>query len=66
MDIDSELESIQEFIDKDNFHAAMNLSISAMNACRRENNQAGVDTFLQLIQSITDKMKRLFGTQAND
>lgn len=66
MDIEAEIESIQVFIDKGNFHAAINLSISAMNECRRQHDQHGVDRFLQLIQSITDIMTTQFGSAAND
>ena len=62
MDIPSEVEGIQAFVDKGNFHAAMNLAISAMNECRRERNQPGVDRFLEVIQHITDIMTSEFGS----
>ncbi len=65
MDISAETESIQEFIDKGNFHAAMNLTISAMNECRRDNDPAGTDHFLALIQRITDTMTARFGSRVN-
>lgn len=58
MNIEEEEMNIQSHIDKGNFHAAINLSISAMNACRRENNQSGVDLFLAVIQGIVDTMKK--------
>jgi len=64
MDIEAELEHIRPFIDKGNFHAAMNLSISAMNQCRREEDQAGTDRFLALIQEIIDIMTAQFGSKA--
>lgn len=61
MDIKTETKSIYEFIDKGNYHAAMNITISALNECRRNNNQAGVDTFLDIIKSIANTMAREFG-----
>jgi hypothetical protein len=44
----------------------MNLSISAMNECRRNNDQAGTDEFLQLIHRIADIMTSLYGAPAKD
>jgi hypothetical protein len=61
MDIQSETTRIQEFINKGNYHAGINLAISAMNACRHEEDQAGVDHFLELIKDIVDTMAREFG-----
>jgi hypothetical protein len=66
MDIPTDIKTIQTFVDKGNFHAAINLSISAMNECRRDRDQAGVDQFLELIQSITNTMKDLYGSQAKE
>ncbi len=60
--IEQEQQRIQSFIDKGNYHAAMNLAISAMNACRREHNQQGVDFFINTIQSIVDTVRREFGS----
>ena len=61
MDIDSETKSIYEFVDKGNFHAAMNIAISALNECRRNNDQAGVDIFLDIIKNIANTMAKKFG-----
>jgi hypothetical protein len=62
MDIESETRRIQTFIDRGNYHAAMNLSISAMNDCRRNDDQAGVDYFLEIIKRIVDTMSAQFGS----
>ena len=62
MDIESETKTIQEFVDKGNYHAAMNIAISALNACRRSKNQAGVDTFLAVIKGIANSMADEFGS----
>ena len=63
MGIESEINNIREFVDKGNYHAAMNLSISAMNECRRNNDQAGVDAFLEVIKGIADTMIAKFASQ---
>ena len=61
MDIESETKTIQDFVDKGNYHAAMNIAISALNECRRNNNQAGVDVFLGVIKGIANTMAEEFG-----
>lgn len=63
MNIETEKKSIQAHIDKGNYHAAINLSISAMNECRREKNQAGVDAFIAFIRDIVDVMDGEFGSK---
>ena len=62
MDIESESSIIQGFVDKGNYHAAMNIAISALNACRRDNNQFGTDVFLGIIRGIADTMSDEFGS----
>ena len=64
MNIESEIKIIQEFVDKGNFHAAMNISISALNECRRNKNQPGIDRFLDVIKGIADTMAEVFGQQS--
>ena len=60
MDIESETKIIQQFVDKGNFHAAMNIAISAMNECRSDNDQPGVNHFLEVIRNIADTMTQVF------
>ena len=50
MDIEAEKKTVQEFVDKGNFHAAVNIAISALNECRRNNDQAGTDHFPRYYQ----------------
>ncbi len=64
MDIESETKIIQQFVDKGNYHAAMNISISALNKCRRTDDQAGIDTFLDVIKGIATTMAEVFGRQS--
>ena len=63
MNIRSEKESIQSHVDKGNYHAAINLAISAMNECRRNDDQAGVDIFIAFIREIVDVMDEKFGSK---
>ena len=64
MDIESEIDRIQSFVKRGNFHAALNLAISALNECRRIDNQACADTFLLMINNISITMAREFGSKA--
>ncbi len=61
MNIESEIKIIQKFVDKGNYHAAMNISISALNECRRNKDQPGTDRFLDVIKGIANTMAEVFG-----
>jgi len=63
MDIESEVLRINDFVAKGNYHAAINIAISAVNECRRNSDQAGVDKFLKVIKDIVKKMTSEFGSQ---
>lgn len=63
MNIESEKENIQSHVDKGNYHAAINLAISAMNECRKNDNQVGVDIFIAFIREIVDVMDSEFGSK---
>jgi hypothetical protein len=60
MDIESETKIIQQFVDKSNYHAAMNIAISAVNECRRNNDQPGENHFIEVIKRIADTMAQAF------
>lgn len=63
MDSESEKQQIQEHVEKGNYHAAINISISAMNECRRNQEQAGVDEFIGVIRDIVNIMDDEFGSK---
>ncbi len=63
LDIDAEKINIQSHIDKGNYHAGMNLAISAMNSCRGENNQKGVDIFIDVLKDIVATLDAEFGSK---
>lgn len=63
MNIESEAERIQNFVDKGNYHAAYNIALSGLNECRRDNDQAGTDRFIEIIRGIVDSLAAEFGSQ---
>ena len=63
MDIESKKDKIQFHVDKGNYHAAINLAISALNECHRNDNQLGVDTLLDVIKDIVKTMSDEFGSK---
>ena len=62
MGIEAEAERVREFVRDGNYHAAYNIALSAMNACRREGDQAGVDAGIALIREIVDALASEFGS----
>jgi hypothetical protein len=63
METSPEENTIQEFVDKGNYHAALNIALSALNECRKNNDQAGVDKFLVVIKGIVQTLAEEFGSQ---
>jgi hypothetical protein len=64
VNIELEAERIDEFVKKGNYHAAYNIALSGMNACRHENNQDGIDHFIDIIRGVVDSLAAEFGSQA--
>jgi len=64
MDIEATIDKIQSHIERGNYHAGINIAISGMNEGRRTNNQACVDTFLDVINGIVKRMTEEFGSDA--
>jgi len=62
MDIEAEAKRVQDFVDKGNYHAAYNIALSGLNACRGSNDQAGIDRFLDIIRSVVDSLAAEFGS----
>lgn len=63
MDIEAETDRIQSFVEDGNYHAAINIAISGLNECRRNNDQDCVDKFLRIINNISFTMAREFGSK---
>lgn len=64
MSIEAETERIQQFVDRGNYHAAYNIALSGLNECRRNNDQAGIDRFIEIIRGIVDSLAAEFGSQS--
>jgi len=64
MNSESDTDRIQSFVEIGNFHAAINIAISGLNECRRNDDQGGVDKFLRIINDISLTMAREFGSKA--
>lgn len=62
MDISSYTDQIQKFILIRNYHAAVNIAISGLNECRRNDDQCGVDKFVNIIKGIAQTMAHEFGS----
>ena len=62
MDVQSEVVRVQGFIDRGNYHAAINIALSAMNECRRTGNQEGIDTFIEMIKGIANILAEKFAS----
>jgi hypothetical protein len=63
MNIEAEIKRIQDFVDKGNYHAAINIALSGLNECRRNKDQAGVDTFIDIIKGVVNTLAEEFGSQ---
>jgi len=63
VDTESEKNRIQDFVDKGNYHAAINIALSAVNEGRRNNDQAGVDEFIDIIKGIVQTLAEEFGSK---
>ena len=63
MNAKSYIDKIQIHLKEGNYHAAFNLAISGLNECRRNNDQTGVDNFLDIIKDITQTLATEFGSK---
>ena len=64
VDIEEETKRVAEFVRRGNYHAAYNIALSGLNACRRENDQAGVDRFIEIIHGVVDTLANEFGSES--
>ena len=64
MDIEVEAKNVRGFVEKGNYHAAYNIALSGLNACRRNNDQAGVDRFIDIIRAVVDALAAEFGSKS--
>ncbi len=55
---------VQAFIDRGNYHAAVNVALSGLNACARQKDQASVDQCLSIIEAVIQQLVNEFGSTA--
>ncbi len=65
MNIEAETKRIHDFVARGNYHAAYNIALSGLNACRRANDQAGTDLFIEVIRGVVDSLAKEFGSQSD-
>lgn len=63
MEDKSYTDKIQMHVKEGNYHAAFNLALSGLNECHRNDDQSGVDDFLDIIKDITQKLITEFGSK---
>ena len=63
MNIESYKEEVQGFVDRGNYHAAINIALSGLNECRSNNDQAGIDQCLGVISGVIQHLAEEFGSK---
>ncbi len=64
LDIEAEAQRVAAFVERGNYHAAYNIALSGLNACRRADDQAGVDRFIAIIRGLVDTLDNEFGSKS--
>ena len=63
MNSESYVDKIQTHVKEGNYHAALNLALSGLNECRRNDDQTGVHNFIDIIKDITQILATEFGSK---
>jgi hypothetical protein len=63
MDIESYKNEVQGFVSRGNYHAAINIALSGLNECRRNNDQACIDQCLGVISGVIQHLAEEFGSK---
>lgn len=56
-------EEVQGFVNRGNYHAAINIALSGLNECRRNNDQACIDQCLGVIKGVIQHLAEEFGSK---
>lgn len=62
MNIESYKDEVQDFVNRGNYHAAINVALSGLNECHREQNQRCVDQCLGVIEGVIQQLVQEFGS----
>ncbi len=63
MDIKSHTDRVMCFVRGGNYHAALNIALSGLNECRKNNDQAGVDRCVNLIKGVIVLLAHEYGSK---
>ncbi len=63
MNIESYKDEVQGFVSRGNYHAAINIALSGLNECRRNNDQACTDQCLSVIKDVIQHLAEEFGSK---
>ncbi len=63
MNIESYKDEVQGFVDRGNYHAAINIALSGLNECRSNNDQACIDQCLGVIRQVIQHLAEEFGSK---
>ena len=64
MNIEAETKRVHDFVARGNYHAAYNIALSGLNACRRANDQARADLFIEILMGVVDLLGPGVGSPA--
>ena len=65
MNIESYREEVRSFVKRGNFHAALNVAVSGLNECRRNNDQVLVDQCIGVIREVVEALAQAYGSREN-
>ena len=63
MNIESYQDEVSNFVSRGNYHAAINVALSGLNECRRNNDQLCIDQCLDVIQDVIRHLVREYGSE---
>jgi len=63
MNIESYEDEVQGFVSRGNYHAAINIALSGLNQCRRNDDQACIDQCLRVIKGVIQHLAEEFGSK---
>jgi len=63
MNFESYKDEVGDFVNRGNYHAAINVALSGLNACRKEHDQHCVDQCLGVIESVIQQLVQDFGSK---
>ena len=63
MNIESYRAEVGDFVRRGNYHAALNVALSGLNECRRNNDQALVDQCIDIIREVVEALAEAYGSR---